>query len=93
MEVTSVELENLRLAYDGLAKDVAKKIGSVFDDVASLARELRVSIGALENDVGLLKRAVSNTSLQSEAGPAKINVPKPKPFGGTRCAKVLENIP
>ena len=71
MEVTSVELANLRLAYDGLAKDVAKKIGSVFDDVASLARELRVSIGAPENYVGLLKRAVSNTSLQSEAGPEK----------------------
>ena len=93
MEVASVELANLRLAYDGLTKDVAKKIGLVFDDVASLARELRVSIGALENYVGLLKRAVGNTSLQSKAGPAKINVPEQKPFGGTRYAKVLENIP
>lgn len=87
-----MELANLKLAYDGLARDVVEKIGPILDDVALLARELRGSIRALENDVGLLKRAISNTSLHSEAGPSKINMPEPKPFYGTRNAKELENF-
>ena len=74
------------------ARDVAEKIRSVLDDVASLARELRGNIGAIENDVGLLKHTVSNALVHLKARPTKINVPKPKPFGGTLCAKKLENF-
>ena len=92
MEVNLGELENLKLVYYGLARDVGEKMGSVLDDVSYLARELRGSIGAIENDVGLLKHTVSNASVHSKAGPTKINVPEPKPFGGTLYAKKLENF-
>lgn len=62
------------------------------DNVATLARELRGNIRALENYLGLLKRVVNNALLHLEAGPAKINVLEPKPFGAMHSAKELENF-
>ena len=91
-EVISIDLANLKLAFEGLTKDVADKLGSVIEDVAALVGELKGSVTNLESELSLLKRAVSTTPTHSKAGPSKIKVPEPIPFGGTRSAKELENF-
>ena len=91
-EVISIDMANLKLAFDGLTKDVAEKLGSVMEDVDALVGELKGRIANLESELSLLKRAVSTTSMHSEGGPSKIKVPESKQFGGTRSAKELENF-
>ena len=91
-EEISIDLANLKLAFDGLTKDVAEKLGSVMEDVATLVGELKGSVANLESELSLLKHTVSTTSMHSEGGPSKIKVPESKQFGGTRSAKELENV-
>lgn len=52
---------------------------------------LKVDIGDLETEVGLLKRAANNTS-RSKDGLLKVKVPKPKTYNGTRNAKELKSF-
>ncbi|RVW23189.1 hypothetical protein CK203_099556 [Vitis vinifera] len=56
-------------------------------------REFQGQVGSLEDEIVLLKRAVlQGTSSTLEPIPTKVRVLKPKPFGGARNAKDLENF-
>ena len=59
----------------------------------AMTKEFEERTRSLEGEIVLLKRVVvQGTPSASDPSPAKVRVPKPKPFGGTRNAKDLENF-
>lgn len=71
--------------------EFSDKLNKVMEDVTALVDVLKSDIRDLENEVGLLKRAISNT-LRGDEGPSKVKAPEPKAYSGTRNAKELENF-
>ena len=58
-----------------------------------MTKEFEERTRSLEGEIVLLKRAVvQGTPSTSDLPPAKVRVPEPKPFGGARNAKDLENF-
>lgn len=71
--------------------EFSDKLNKVMEDVTALVDVLKSDIRDLENEVGLLKRAINNT-LRGDEGPSKVKVPEPKAYSGTRNAKELKNF-
>ena len=63
------------------------------DKMQAMTEEFKELTRSIKGEIVLLKRAmVRGTPSASDPLPAKVRVPEPKPFGGTRNAKDLENF-
>ena len=72
-EVTSIDLANMKLSFEGLTQDVVEKIGSVIEDVAAFVEELKGSVANLKNELCLQKLALS-TMLGINTNAISVNV-------------------
>lgn len=70
-----------------------KQIDSFTTMIKQAIEKFQGQVGSLEDEIVLLKRALlQGTSSTLEPIPTKVRVLKPKPFGGARNAKDLENF-
>ena len=66
---------------------------TLHDKVLAMTKEFQERTRSLEGEIILLKRAmVQGTPSTSYPPPTKVRVLEPKPFGGARNAKDLENF-
>lgn len=86
-EINFIEIDGVKQTCE----EFSDKLNKVKEDVIVLGGALVSSIGDVEEEVGLLMWAVSNTS-RLEDGPSKVKVPKPKGYNGAQNANELENF-
>ena len=74
-------------------KAVEERMETLHDRMRAMTEEFEERTRSLEGEIVLLKRAmVQGTPVAMDIPPAKVRVPEPKPFIGTRNAKDLENF-
>ena len=70
-----------------------KRMDTLRDKVLAMAKEFQERTRSLEGEIIQLKQAmVHMTPSAPDPPPIKVRVPEPKPFGGERNAKDLENF-
>ncbi|PIN25087.1 hypothetical protein CDL12_02170 [Handroanthus impetiginosus] len=85
-------LEELKGTVDGFSESIKGIITLVSQDVEALTDAVDIKIDAITTDLRLLKRAVGSDTADNRPSSSKVRVPEPKPFGGARSAKELENF-
>ena len=86
-------LDSERERRETLEKTFDERTEELREKVLKVTEEFQERVRSLDGEIILLKRAVvQGTSAVSEPPPAKVRVPEPKPFGGARNAKDLENF-
>ncbi|KAL0343011.1 UNVERIFIED_CONTAM: hypothetical protein Sangu_1188500 [Sesamum angustifolium] len=75
-----------------LPETVLKGLESVSDEISCLTDAVDYKLESLKADLRLVKKAVANSGTDGSAVAPKVRVPDPKPFGGERSAKELENF-
>lgn len=84
-------MAGVKQTYAEFVSEFSDKLNKVMKDVTALVDVLKSDIRDLENEVGLVKKAISNT-VRGDEGPSKVKVPEPKAYSGTHNAKELENF-
>ncbi|KAJ4973268.1 hypothetical protein NE237_006442 [Protea cynaroides] len=77
----------MKIALDGVKENFTGVVDSLREDIDNL----RVVNEDLKAKITVLERAVANGG-PSQREISKLRIPEPKPFNGTRDAKVLENF-
>ena len=86
-------LDSQRESMETREKAVEERMESFHDRMRAMTKEFEERITSLEGEIVLLKRAVvQGTRAAADPPPVKVRVLEPKPFGGTRNAKDLENF-
>ena len=86
-------LDSQRESMETREKAVEEWMESLHDRMRAMTEEFEEQIRYLEGEIVLLKQAVvQGTPAAADPPPAKVRVPEPKPFGGARNAKDLENF-
>ncbi|KAL0308025.1 UNVERIFIED_CONTAM: hypothetical protein Sangu_2998600 [Sesamum angustifolium] len=94
-QVSSIQemVESLRMKVkEELPETVLKGLESVSDEISCLTDAVDYKLESLKADLRLVKLAVANSGTDGSAVAPKVRVPDPKPFGGERSAKELENF-
>lgn len=91
-EQTVVELQTLHTELGKFMTETNSKLAEIANDILSVTELFKAHLKELEDEVALLKRAQQNQILVGEKPTSKIKIPEPKPFGGKRSAKELENF-
>ncbi|KAL0339422.1 UNVERIFIED_CONTAM: hypothetical protein Sangu_1464300 [Sesamum angustifolium] len=76
----------------GVAGDRSERAGVCSDEISCLTDAVDYKLESLKADLRLVKLAVANSGTDGSAVAPKVRVPDPKPFGGERSAKELENF-
>ncbi|KAL0396185.1 UNVERIFIED_CONTAM: hypothetical protein Scaly_0066900 [Sesamum calycinum] len=76
----------------GVAGDRSERAGVCFRRDQLSDRRVDYKLESLKADLRLVKLAVANSGTDGSAVAPKVRVPDPKPFGGERSAKELENF-
>ncbi|KAK1376056.1 hypothetical protein POM88_032249 [Heracleum sosnowskyi] len=71
---------------------VVVKIDRLADEYQSYVEKIESQMNKLVEDIAILRRAVTGTSLGGTDGHSKLKIPEPKPFVGSQSAKELENF-
>ncbi|KAK4404692.1 hypothetical protein Sango_0837800 [Sesamum angolense] len=94
-QVSSVQemVESLKMKVnEELPETVLKGLEYVSDEISCLTDVVDYKLESLKVDLRLVKLAVANSGTDGSAVAPKVRVPDPKPFGGERSAKELENF-
>ncbi|KAL0388037.1 UNVERIFIED_CONTAM: hypothetical protein Sradi_2685500 [Sesamum radiatum] len=94
-QVSSIQemVESLKMKVkEELLETVLKGLESVSDEISCLTDVVDYKLESLKADLRLVKLAVANSGTDGSAVAPKVRVPDPKPFGGERSAKELENF-
>ncbi|KAL0345996.1 UNVERIFIED_CONTAM: hypothetical protein Sradi_4430900 [Sesamum radiatum] len=84
---------NLKMTVkEELLQTVEEKLGSVSDEVSCLTDTVDFRLENLKTNLRLVKKAVASSGAEGAAVASKVRVLDPKPFGGERSAKELENF-
>lgn len=76
-KINSIEMASVKQTCAEFVSEFSDKLSKVTKDVAVLVEVLKGDVVNLEKKIGLLKRAVGNTS-QVEDRPSKVKVPEPR---------------
>ena len=92
--IQSAELADLKRLVRDNQRDVMSRSNQTLGEMVALADRMNARLTSIEEDVGLLKRATAGPSSSGDrvSSSSKLKVPEPKPFGGSRNAKELENF-
>ncbi|KAK4397585.1 RNA-directed DNA polymerase [Sesamum angolense] len=83
-------VETLQKAVGACPEMLDKWVTSVVEEASILSDAVEVKVDGIQTKVNLLKRVVGR---DDDCAPmSKVKVPDPKPFGGARSAKELENF-
>ncbi|KAK4381995.1 hypothetical protein Sango_2914600 [Sesamum angolense] len=83
-------LKLCKKAVDEWSDMLNKRVTSAIEETSILTDVVDVRVDGVQAEVNLLKRVVSRD--EDRAPMSKVKVPNPKPFGGARSAKELENF-
>ena len=86
-------LDSQRESMETREKAVEEWMETLHEKMRAMTEEFEERTRSLEGEIVMLKRAVvQGTPSASDPPSAKVRVPEPKIFGGTRNAKDLENF-
>ncbi|KAK4381519.1 hypothetical protein Sango_2961700 [Sesamum angolense] len=83
-------VETLQKTVSDWPEMLDKRVMSAIEEASILTDAVDVRVDGVQAEVNLLKRAVGRDD--DRAPMSKVKVPDPKPFGGARSAKELENF-
>ncbi|KAK4397821.1 hypothetical protein Sango_1257600 [Sesamum angolense] len=83
-------VETLQKAVGEWPNMLDKRVTSAIEEASILTDAVDVRVDGVQAEVNLLKRVVGQD--EDRAPMSKVKVPDPKPFGGARSAKELENF-
>ncbi|XP_044481390.1 uncharacterized protein LOC123207965 [Mangifera indica] len=87
-------IAELKQITRNLQKECAERYNEILSQILSLTDRMEERVATLEEDLKIAKKAIAGAPSGGEmgAGQSKLKVPEPKPFGGSRNAKELENF-
>ncbi|XP_044510183.1 uncharacterized protein LOC123228802 [Mangifera indica] len=90
----SEAIAELKQITRNLQKECAERYNEILSQILSLTDRMEERVATLEEDLKIAKKAIALAPSGGEmvAGQSKLKVPEPKPFGGSRNAKELENF-
>ena len=93
-EITSVRtvVENHLREEDGRYEELLGSIRGLTNEFKSYVERAEGQVNKMAEEIAILRRAVAGSSLGATDGHFKPKIPEPKAYGGSRCAKELENF-
>ncbi|KAL0336610.1 UNVERIFIED_CONTAM: hypothetical protein Sradi_4872900 [Sesamum radiatum] len=90
VDTLHLRVETLQKAVGKWPDMLDKWVTSTIEEASILTDAVDVRVDGVQPEVNLLKRVVGRD--KDRAPISKVKVPDPKPFGGARSAKELENF-
>lgn len=101
MEEKLEKMERAVWEYTAMIERVVGKVEELLaDDSIDRMKEvteeqldaLRTEVRVVQEDLAICKRALANSSTPAASSPMRLDVPKPRTFGGSRNAKEVDNF-